>query len=60
MRRTLTGFLVHWQMKDLFFDNVHGILCLKIIAVVSEGAMVLTKCTTLKGSPDLAAGSTLF
>ena len=40
-----------------FYINAHGILCLKIIAVVNEGAIVLDICTTLKGSPDFAAGT---
>ena len=40
-----------------FYINVHGILCLKMIAVVNEGAIVLDICTTLKGSPDFAAGT---
>ena len=40
-----------------FYINAHGILCLKIIAVVNEGAIVLDICTTLKGSSDFAAGT---
>ena len=42
-----------------FYINVHGILCLKIIAVINEGAILLDiSGTTLKGSPDFAAGET--
>ena len=46
--------------EGLFFYNVHGILCLKIIAVVNEGAIVtlLDIFMTLKGTPDFAAGPT--
>ena len=52
-----SGIRIPLNGAIFFYINAHGILCLKIIAVVNEGAIVLDICTTLKGSPDFAAGT---
>ena len=51
------------ELKKNWFDFwfwFDGILCPIKIVVVNEGVIVLDVCTKLKGSPDSAAGSTLF